>query len=274
MNNLNSKILFIFLIISINCDCYSQNYYEEACKQYFNGNDDKISVELFTKAIENNQDVAKSYMYRGASKTFLNDFFGALSDIEESIRQDSSNYKAYYYRGRLYFAQGFFNKAVNQYNIAISKNPTDADVYDVRAIARAKESNYEGAIEDENTAIKINPMKADYYNNRGFAKSELKQYKEAIKDFDMALKTGNAPRAYANKGIALSALGMYKEAIENFTIGIEKMPKAKDMNYYRALSYQALGKKELACQDLAKSAEMGYQPAISEQKKTCLKSSN
>jgi tetratricopeptide (TPR) repeat protein len=200
----------------------------------------------------------------------LSDFIGASTDLETSIKLDSTNHKAYLYYGRIYFAQGFFNTAIQYYNIAISMNPNDAEVYDNRAIAKGKQGDYKGAIIDESIAIKMNPSKVDYYNNRGFAKLELKQYEEAIKDFNLVLKNGNNPQAYANRGIAFAGLGRHNEAIEDFTKGIEKMPKAKDIHYLRGLSYKAIGKEKEACSDFATSTEMGYEPARLVQKKYCL----
>lgn len=263
------KNLFFVFVVLAKTSASAQNYYEQAYNQYFNGNDDKISVELFTKAIENNQDLAKSYMYRGAAKTYLSDYIGAAMDIKQSIRLDSNDYKVYYYYGKLYFAQGFFETALRQYNIAISKNSKDADVFDFRAIAKMRIGDFRGAMEDEELAIGINPLKADFFNNRGYAKLELKEYQSAIDDFDLALKKGNTPRSYANKGNALAALGKYKEAIEVYTIALEKMPKAKDVNYFRGLSYQKIGEKTQACKDFAKSAEMGFEPASAALKENC-----
>lgn len=247
--------------------CFSQNFYEEGCKQYFNGNDDRISIQLFSKAIENNQELAKAYMMRGAAKISLEKYIDAISDLEYSIKLDSNNYKAYFYYGRVYFVQGFFGLALKYYNKAIIKNPQDADLYDDRAIVKGFTEDYKGAIDDEDKAIKINPNNCEYYINRGFAKAKLNLFVEAIKDYNIAIKIGENPQVYANRGNAYAAIGKHKEAIDDFTLAISKLPKAQDLNYFRGLSYKIIGKKEEACNDFKKSAEMGYLPAKEEQKK-------
>ena len=268
MREQKNKLVIILILISYYIK--SQTFYDKAYKEYQMGND-QVAINLFDKSIQNNENIAKSYLYRGVSKTYIGKYFEAMSDIKASINIDSNYYKSYFFYGRIYFAQGFFSTAIKYYDISIRKNARDADVYDDRAMANVQEGKYMEAIKDEDIAISINKNKSDYFNNRGYAKIQIKDYQSAIKDFDIAIKIGDSPRAYANKGTALASLGNHQEAIMCFTIGIEKMPKAIDMNYLRGLSYKALGKNEQACKDFNKSAEMKYEPAISEFKKTCQK---
>jgi tetratricopeptide (TPR) repeat protein len=270
MHKLIKLLVGLLSGVLISLPSSGQNFYEEGYKQYMSGNDDKRSVELFTKAIANNQEVAKSFMMRGASKIYLKDFVGAAADLEYSIKLDSSNHKAYFYYGKFYFAQGFFNAAIKNYNIAISKNSKDADVFDYRAIAKGELGDLNGAIADEDIAIQLNSSKSDFYINRGHSKLGLKQFSEAIEDFNKALSIDNNPKAISNRGVAYAGLGKHEEAIKDFTSAIEKMPKAKDMNYLRGLSYKALGKMDEACMDFSISARLGYQLAVEEQKVSCL----
>jgi tetratricopeptide (TPR) repeat protein len=272
-----------------------QSYYDEAYKIYFSGNDDEKAIALFTKAIENNQNIAKSYMYRGVCKTYLKDYFAAYNDLNYAVSLDSTNYLSYYYFGRNYYEQGFFQSAIKYFDKSISKNPIASEVYNFRAKAKIMLEDFESALQDEDLAIKLNPNKAEYYdnramakmmlgylknalldediaikinpndgeyyNNRGTLKLKLHQYDLAIIDFDMAIKNGNDNKAYTNKGIALTMTKSYTDAIKMFDIAIEKMPNAIDVNYYRGIAYKAFGKIELACLDFEKSTKMGYDKA-------------
>lgn len=260
--------IYTFFLSLIHFSIFCQKNFQEGFSNYKSGNMEQAIV-LFSKAIENNEKTAESYMYRGASKTYLRQYVEALKDIQFSISLDSSNYKPYFYYGRVYFDQGFFSTAIKYYNKALKKNNKDADIYDDRAIANSYEKNYKSAIADEDTAILLNPKNSTYYVNRGFIKLNIKDYNGAINDFNVAQKIDNNQRVFSNRALANASLGKHLEAIKDYNIAIQKMPKAKDLYYLRAKSYIAIGKNNDACVDLLKSKEMGYESAILEYDKLC-----
>lgn len=265
------RIIFTFFLFFNFIIGFGQNYFQEGCKQYYEFDDYNKAIELFTKAIENNQELANSYLLRGASKIVSGQYAGATADLEASIAIDSNNYKAYYYYGRFYFTQGFFQTSIKYYDKAIMKNPkAAANAYDDRAIAKAEKGDYNSALIDEATAISLEPKRSNYWCNRGIIKLKLKLYKESISDFDEAIKLDNDPQAYSNRGVAYSELKLYSKAIDDFTISIEKLPYAKDLPYLRGLSYIAIGKKDLACIDFEKSQKMGHSIAQQALNKYCL----
>lgn len=267
MKKIKVKYLVILGSIFFYSDFFSQNFYKEGVNEYLNGSEKK-AIDLLTKAIENNQEVANSYMYRGGAKIYINDFYSSIQDLQTSLKLDSNNYKTYFYIGRNYFYQGFYETAIKYYDKAIYINNKDANVYDERAVAKGMNGDFEGAIKDENFAISLDPTISDYYTNRGFAESALRKYNGAIKDFDKAIKIDGNPQAFSNRGIAKAKLGLHKEAIDDFTKAIELIPTAKDLPYLRGQSYKALGELKKACADIIKSADMGYEQAVLE-KKNC-----
>ncbi len=254
----------------LNCT-YAQNYYELGYKQYYEGNDDKKSIELFTKAIQNGQEPAKSYMLRAAAKISLNDLGSVVQDLESSLKLDSNNYKTYYYYGRFYFIQGFYKNSLKYYDKAIAREKKSANSYDERAIARGEVGDFKGAISDETKAISIDPSQSSFYVNRGHAKLKLKLFNESIEDFDKAIQLANDPQGYANRGVANLELKQFDKAISDLTVGIAKLPDAKDLPYHRAMAYSALGKNNEACEDLSKSMKLGYAPAKNKHKEICSK---
>ena len=230
-----SRYIIIFFFFLIENFCYSQKQYELGYKEYLYGDLNK-ALDLFSKSIEDNQEVAKSYMMRGVTKAYLNDFYHAIEDLNESHKIDSSDYYLYYSYGKVYVLSGFYNKGLEYLNRAIFINQNDEYVYDYRAITKIKLDDYEGAIKDENIAITLNPKIDYFYNARGFAKAGLK---------------------------------MYKEAIEDYTKALELIPEDYFMYYYRGLAYKKLNKKDLACNDFKKSAELGYSLASKELTNFC-----
>ncbi len=261
--------LITFFILSISNFCLSQNYYEEGMKQYFNGNDDNKSIELFTKAIENSQEVSKALMMRGAAKIQLKKYSDALLDLNSSMRIDSNYYKTYFYYGRLYFIQGFYQSALKYYSLALAKNPKDSDSYNERAASKGKLGDFKGAIQDEDSAIYYNPKDAEYYCNRGYAKFELNKPDEAINDYNTSIHLQPTASAYCNRGIAFAAKQNHSNAIQDYTKAIEMNPDKLDFYYYRGLSYKKTNEKNAACADFVKSAKMGFPPAVDEHNKLC-----
>src|SRR5215831_5197760 len=169
-----SRRILIFICINsfLSSACFCQDLYQAAMKEYLNREYEK-SIELFTKSIQNNQEVAKSYMMRGSARAYQGQFPEALSDLTFSKIIDSGNKKLDYCFCRFYLLKGEYDNALNFCNSAIFKIPNDADAYDLRASVEALKGDYSTAIVDEDTAIKINPSKQIFYNDRGFAKFKL-----------------------------------------------------------------------------------------------------
>ena len=266
MNRVKKYFSFILIVLSFANFCNGQNYFEDASKEYFNGDLNK-SIELFTISIKNNQETAKSYMYRGAAKSFLKMFDEALKDLNLSKDKDSSNTKLYYYYGKLYLFKGDLDLAIKYYDNAVSKNPKDAFSYDERAIAKGLVNDFAGAIADENIAIAIDSTIQEFYTDRGFAKLKLKEYNEAIKDFNTSLKIMPNQKAYADRGVAYSLLSQHKRAIEDYTKSLEFNSNDSEVYYYRGISHEAMGNKRETCTDLKRSSELGYAKAYDVLKK-------
>lgn len=254
MNKIKYFLLSLLLFSNI---CYAQtNYFEAASNEYFYGDLNK-AIELFTKSIENKQEIANSYMYRGAANGFLGKFSDALNDMDSSFFLDSSNKKINYYYGKIYLLKKEYKTAIQYTSKAISNNSKDASAYDQRAVANIALNNFAATIADENIAIKIDPLNQMYYTDRGFAKLKLKQYDEAIKDFNASLKLEPNQKAYADRGLAYSLLNQHQKAIADYTKSLEINPDDSEILYYRGISYQAIKKKVEACDDLKKSKELG-----------------
>jgi len=260
---LSLKFLFILLIFYF--PSYSQKYFENGKKEYLEG-DLTRAVELLTKSIENNEEVAKSYMFRGAARSFLRIFPEAWIDLNQSKKIDNTNDKLYYYFGKYYLLKGIYDSALYYFNISIAKDAQDAAAYDARATAKGLLNDFKGAIEDENIAIKLDPTKQIYYTDRGFAKFQLGLFNEAIEDFNSSLAIEPNHKAFANRGYAYSGLGLHSMAIDDFTKALEIMPGDYEIFYKRGMSYLSIGKKKEACLDLTKSSDMGYEPASKQMK--------
>jgi len=266
------KIALVFsLILILMNSLFCQNYYEQGLQKYYQAENSE-AIELFSKSIENNNQVALSFMMRGATKTYLKQYAQAVDDISQSLKLDSSNYKAYFYFGRVYFLQGFYASALKYFDKAISINTKDPDVYNNRAICKIMSEDYAGAIKDEDIAISMDTSKNEtFFIQRGFAKFKLNMLEEAIKDFDFSLKIVATQKAYANKGLALAQTGRHSEAIECYTKSLSIFSDDPTVLYFRGISYKKIKKNEAACIDFTKSKSLGDLLSENEIKEMCQK---
>ncbi|PCI97025.1 MAG: hypothetical protein COB15_08655 [Flavobacteriales bacterium] len=261
MVSLVLKTIISICLVFWSLFAYSQQYFEKASEEYFKGNL-KASIELFTIAIENKEEIAKSYMLRGSAKGESGDFYGAVSDLNFSKKIDSTDYRLYFLFGRTYFFNGFDNVALNFLNTSVSLNEKDADVLNFRASVKIKLGDYLGAISDEDNAIKINPKNNSYFTNRGYAKSMLNLINEAVEDYNKSLLINNSAKGFSNRGYAYFVMKEYLKAIKDYSEALNISEKDSEIYYRRGLSYEAMGNHKLACVDFNESAELGYSLAI------------
>jgi tetratricopeptide (TPR) repeat protein len=236
---------------------YTRNYYKEANKEFDLANYSK-SVELFTQAILNDQEIAKSLMMRGAAKMYLYQFEDAGTDLESSKLIDSTNPSLYFYFGKYYRISSQNDLAISSYSRTIASLPQDAVSYYERGLAKENQNDLEGAIADINISISIDSTDELCYTERGHIRIIQKQYENAIKDFNTSLKIKPTLKAYAKRGWAWSFLNQHQKAIEDFTRSLAINPQDAEVYYFRGISYKALSQNTEACADLKKSSELGY----------------
>ena len=113
-----------------------------------------------------------------------------------------------------------------------------------------KDEDYEGALDEFTTLQRESPDDPAFYHGAGSAAYRLKQFDLARENFDKAARIATHPRdkfeALFNSGNALFQAGKYKEAIERYDAALSLKPGDEPSIHNRALSEEALLKKEEA----------------------------
>ena len=231
---------------------YEKGYYE-----YMNGDLNK-SIELFNNSIRKKENVANSFLYRSAAQIFLSRYEDAENGLDTVKHIDSLTPKLNYYYGKLYVFLGQYEKAINFFNAELFKNPTNAAAYVDRGNAKSFSGDLQGALEDANKAIGIDSEKQIYYNNRGYTLLKMKRYMEAISDFSISLKKEANQKAYSNRGFAYSLINLDTLAIDDYTNALKIVPNDAETLCLRGISLKKIGKRDEACNDFKKSANLGY----------------
>lgn len=251
---LHMKIKNILVILSLLVSNISlcQRFFEIGYEKYNNG-EFKQAKDAFDKAIENKQDLAKSYMYRGGMNIFFKDMKSAKEDLDTSFKLDSANENIFYWFGKYYFAMKDYNTAIGNFDIAISKNKKYASAYCARGVTKCTQGDFNNGMNDMDEAIRTDPNDEKLYSRRGYSKILLKQYTEAITDLNISLKIKPSQNAFANKGLAYLNLKLFALAILNFTKSLDLNPNDPEILFYRGQTYEYLGDIEKACEDYNKS---------------------
>jgi len=262
------KTYLILSCIALTSFCKGQGFYEKGYSEYLNENYTK-SIELLSLAIENNDETAMAYMYRGVSKGYSNDFYHAMEDLNNSKKIDSTNYKLYHLYGKVYALSGFFDTSLEYMDKAISMNEKDGDLFDSRGLVKMSLNKFEEAVLDLNISIQINPKKDNYYVNRGFIYFLLNDYDSAINDYNVAIRIKKSHKAFVNRGFAYYRQSLFIKAINDFDVALKLFPEDYETYYLRGSSYRKLREFDKACLDFKKSAEFNYSLAKEELKNNC-----
>jgi len=165
------------------------------------------------------------YFKNGSAKYSLEDFNGAIKDLDRAIELQKDYAAAYYVRAICYGELGEMNKANIDFSKVLELNPNYKEVFVNRAYyVKAQNNDFEGAIEDYNKFIELNNNgnNAFAFNNRGFAKYKLGHYAEALKDIDNSIKIDSQNSyAYKNRALILVALDSLDNACVNLNKAIE-----------------------------------------------------
>lgn len=241
---------------------------KEAQKWYDKGyesTDHHVQLSCYTKAIElGYEPLYAAYNNRGNTKRALQDYKGAIADLNQSIQLQPDYANAYYNRGITKHYLKDYQGAITDYTQAIQLQPNFAGAYSGRGVTRHELQDYKKAIADYTQAIQLRPDYADTYYNRGVTKDYLQDYKGAITDYNKAIYLApNHANAYHNRGRVKYALKDYQAAIDDYTQAIYLKPNYEVFYNNRGQTYFILGKYSKAIADweqMQAVAPLDYKP--------------
>ncbi len=120
---------------------------EEAMRFYYTGDLQNVA-SYCTQAIDLNPSNAAAYSIRGAAYYSLQNYNGAINDLNRAIDLNATDYKNFYNRGLAYVKLGDYRKAVADFSSAIKLNPNDADSWYNRGVCRQRLGDSYKARED------------------------------------------------------------------------------------------------------------------------------
>jgi len=172
-----------------------------------------------------------------------------------------------------YFTRGFANYAVGK-NDAAEADFAKAETLKYAAkpfeFFELRGSNFlvlkknEEAVVQLTKALALKPLDTPCLINRASANFELGHYKEALVDAQKAAKLDTKSSAAQQLiGTCYLKTGQFQNALQYLNQAVANQPKNFEALQFRGLTYEKLGKKELADKDFAEAIDKGYAPGKS-----------
>lgn len=134
----------------------------------------KKDIKYYSKKIKSEPYNYEHYFERGTARLYLDDYNGALGDLNKAIELNPKYWNAYGNRALVYYKLNREHDALNDYSRAIEFNPDTAVLYYNRAnIYYYSFQDCENAISDLKIAIELQPEDEDYLSLYGKIKYEL-----------------------------------------------------------------------------------------------------
>ncbi|MBT28235.1 MAG: hypothetical protein CMO01_01150 [Thalassobius sp.] len=201
-------------------------------------------------------------------------FSEAVSVISELVEKGVEDPSLYNMRGVAYFNLKENSKALTDFDKAISMKADDYRFYYNRGNVKRTLNRPESAVEDYTKAIEFEQGEYEIYLNRALSLMAAHNLSESVEDFNIAnqLSNGKDANVHFYRGKAYMVTEDFEKALSDFNDCIAITPENAEAYYGKALAKINLASGEAdeeTCGVIAKSIELGYQPAAQLQESYC-----
>lgn len=277
---------------------FAQSFLERGVRS-FNQGDLKQAERWFDWAIAADSTDATAFLNRGMVRRSRKNIEGSLQDFLISTDLDSANGDAHFLKAFAAFQLGRYDLAIDGNTVAIvlgssygsqaylnraqtlvrlGKNKKALE--DLTAAIKLKDFNLKQAhfdrgqlymrnnekqlaLEDYKKVIELNPENLQLTWDIGRVSYEIENYVDALSYYSKAIERIEDPQAqmFLVRGEVFEKLKNYEAAIQDYTRVIEMKQNLANAYYLRGQATARLGKKEEACVDWKKAAELGHEEA-------------
>ncbi|MBP7260825.1 MAG: tetratricopeptide repeat protein [Bacteroidia bacterium] len=216
---------------------------------------DKIKDETF---FINLSPSGEYYYNRGKLKGQIQDYEGAIADLNKSIELNSKEPVVYYTRGAVKERMGDLKGAREDFTKVIELQSDFAWGWNDRGQINSKLEKFDEAEADFKKAIELKPAWSVPVFNLGLLNERKKDFNKAIDFYSQSIKIDSTNYlGYNNIGHLYFQLKDYDHSISYYTQAIKIFPKYLNAIKNRADARIAKGDKEGACKDLKLAADLG-----------------
>ncbi|MGB7579494.1 MAG: tetratricopeptide repeat protein [Pseudolabrys sp.] len=222
------------------------------------------SVELITKAIALNPNVAAAHINLGSALIALTRFAEALPSFDSAIALRPDFAEAHNNRAAALNALKRHEQALKSCDNALALKPHYPEAHNNRADALNALKRHEEALTGCDRAIALKFNYPEAHNNRGNALNALARHEEAVASYDTAIAlNANYAEAYNNRGNALYNLAHPEQALASYEKAVALKPDYAEAhnNYGNASSYLKQCETALVSYDKAIALKPDYAEA-------------
>jgi tetratricopeptide (TPR) repeat protein len=202
------------------------------------------------KAIELKTNSPSAFQYRALTRERMSDFDGAMRDFKQALYQNPNNPDIFLNRAITYLYLEQFYNAISDCNRAINLDPKMQRAFLIRGAAKTGLDDFIDALNDYNQAIKLNRFDANAYLRRGMVRYELLDLDGAIADFNEAITINNENSyAYFSRAVVNAELNNLEEALADLNKVLEIEPDNSLTYFRRAIIYSDLGEIDKSIED-------------------------
>jgi tetratricopeptide (TPR) repeat protein len=287
MKTLHISIIIIILSSCSNKRQESKNYALKS-QNYFEQKNYKSSDSLCDISIKLDSFNYDAYLLKSKIKTEQKNFYDPIKILKKLLVQKKQTDTLYYLIGQNYYKQDIefkkvniendnnqsLNQAILYYDSSLKTNP-----YYYKALVGKSNSyhnlkEYENSINILNKSLDLFPDSLKLIFYRGVEKQQLGDKKGSLQDLNSSILNAKLDSTEISTAYRFLSFNYSKE--NNYDSAIFYISKAINYNsksYFpyntRAEYYLLMGKKDLACEDFRKSADLGFMKAYENIKKSC-----
>jgi len=209
-------------------------------KKYVLNDTIKNSSEQLSELIKQQPDDARLYYYRASLTMKKGDAGGALNDMLNAVRLDSTNAEYFLLLGDIYFSKLFIAQAVSSFEKSAALDPKNITAELKLAELFLYLKKYQDCIEHADNALRIDKTNSKAYFIKGYTFKETGDTARAISSFQTAVEQNPG---YFDAYIQLGGLLTQKKnplALNYYDHALQLKKNDADALYGKAMYYQEM----------------------------------
>jgi len=206
------------------------------------------AITEFTRAIEENPELAEAWRRRGWSRQKDRQYAPALEDVDRALQLDPADAEAHKNRAAALISLNRHQEALAAATRSLELRPGYSAGYYYRAFAHLRLGNYPSMEADATRALEGRADNASAYFLRGIARYELKQHPDGLADLDMAQQLGLEP----NRSLTYYR-GLHRRALGDLAGARPEFEETLRLDSADARAWAMMGECRLAAGDVERA---------------------
>ena len=212
------------------------------------------------------------FVVRGDAMHNAGHYDKAIVEFTKAMELDANVAEAYIGRGNCLFAQESYDAAQQDFLRAIELDPTDAGSRLRLATLLTVRRNYKPAMAAISAALKIDPKNSEAFLRAGNVYYFQGAYQKALENYEVAAKyDADSAAAFNGVGMGYFALHKYPDALENFSRAIALGATCDRYYRNRASTYSNLKQFRNAATEFRSASLVNTDPGLVEEYQKLIK---